>query len=178
FAAGVLRGDRGVDTSPQVERDGHIAVGIEQLSRKRRGPCTEFLAPRERKIRTVFVSVRCLQRKCVFFCWFPHNVNYSSQRIGSVKMRGSAAGGFNAGNRLTRDSIPVHPAAKGIVQRNSVSQNERPARAACPKPAQRDSLRSGIRSPAGSTTKQAESGNLAEDVIHSKGGCRSDVIVR
>ena len=84
--------------------------------------------------------------------------------------RAAAGNDLRVADALARQLRPRHPAAKGIVERHAVEQDERTARAGWSEAAQRDALRGGVRRETVAAAKQAEARDAPQRAVERRRG--------
>src|SRR6185312_6667614 len=156
-AAGVPRIHGRVHRAPQVGGNGNVAVGAEELRGQADGPRSQFFAGGQRKIGGVLIPVGGFERNQVAVNRRAKNIDDSAERVGTVEMRGAAAGDLDAANADARHPVPIHPPAEGIIHREAVTEHQGAAGTAGAQTAQGDALRGGIGGAAGSAAEEAES---------------------
>ena len=105
-------------------------------------------------------------------------MNDAAERVTAVEAGRALLRDLNIGDGLSRNAIPVDPAAERVVQRNSVLENQGAAGAVRTQAAQRNSLGRGICRTAAGAPEEAESGNLAKVIIQSERGSMLQVFAR
>ena len=96
----------------------------------------------------------------------PEQLDRSGQRRASPDVGRAAAHHFDALDRRSRHASPVDPPPEGIVQRHTVLEHDRAARARRSQSAERDSLRGRVGGAAARPAKERESRDRAEGVVH------------
>ena len=139
--AGVLRIHGRVHRASQVGGHGDVAVGAEEFRGQADGPGSKAFAGGQRKVGRVLISVGGFERNRIPVHRRAKNIDDSAERVGTVEMRGAAAGDFDAADAHARHPVPIHPAAEGIVQRKAVTEYQGAAGAARAQTAQGDALR-------------------------------------
>jgi hypothetical protein len=99
----------------------------------------------------------------------PENLNDSAERISAVEFGSPSSEYLGPIDREARDATPIHPPAKGIIERDAVGKHEAPARAARTDAAKRDTLRRGMRHETAGAAKKSESRNSAQKIIQCHG---------
>ena len=117
----------GIDRPAIVGRDQDVAVGMKDFAGEGGDPSVFFAAGPQRKVWSVLISVRSLQRNSGGFRGAGNKLDHAAQRFAAVEAGGAFLRDFDARNRFGGNAIPVHPAAERIVERNSILQHQRAA---------------------------------------------------
>ena len=102
------------------------------------------------------------------------DIDDTPHRDVAVQARGAAFGDLDAVDAGERHPRPIHPAAKRIIERNAVQQDQRAALTAWPDATQRDALCGRLRHEAAGPPEQAEARHLTQHIIGEERGRRLD----
>jgi len=151
---------------------------MEYLARERGFPSPRRSARPQREVGRILIAIGGLERKAFLPRRASEEFNDAAESVASVQTRSSFLRHFDAIHSLLRDSIPIDPGPKRVVQRDVVFENEHAARAVCSDTAQRNALRGRICGAATRSAKQGETGNLAQRVIEGEIRSRGQIVAR
>ena len=161
----ILRCNRSVHRAAHIIRNGGVSVGAESFSAGNYRPLPEAHRAPTRAERRVLVSVRPLHESVCLHRMTRLQIDHSAQRIVSIQRRDTARDELHFVEGRLWQARPINPAAKGIVERDTVSQDQRAARSTRAESAQRHTLRCGIGRLAARSAQQRKADHVAQLVV-------------
>jgi len=134
-AAAVLFVDRDIDRAANVLGNINVAIGAKSFSATDQSPLSKSQCSPARSQGRVLVAVRYLDIARSLHRLARLHIDHAAQRVISVQRRNASGNQLHLIERRLRNSRPVDPAAKRIVDGNAIGQNQSPTRPACAQPA-------------------------------------------
>ena len=173
---GVARLGVDIDGAPARILHDEVAVGLEEAALERHPERPLHLVHQEIEVHGVLSAVAAVEVDRALDRPATEDLDDAAEGVVAPDARAAAADDLDLLDALQRDSVPVDPAAEGVVDRDTVDQDEGAAGPAGADTAERQALSRRVRHEARRAPEQAEAGDLAQEVVQGLARRQADVL--
>ena len=167
-----------VDWSAVGLRNEHVTIGVKDFASECRFPFSLLPAGPQGKVRSILIAVGGFERYSGGLRGARDKLHHAAERVTAVEAGSALLRDLDGGDRFAGNAVPIHPSAEGVVERNSILEDEGAAGAVGAQTSERNSLGGGVRHATVRSSIQAETRNLAQLVVEGQGGRVLQVFAR